>query len=111
LISRQNAVQKKRLYGLLPDKERMSTKTERLEVRVTPEHKQLIEHAAAVSGQVVSQFVVPIVLRRAERILRRFEWTVLAGQDRAAFLEILQGDEPPTPALRAAFERYGKSSG
>ena len=40
----------------------MAAKTERLEIRIRPEHKQLIERAAAASGQLVSQFVVPIVL-------------------------------------------------
>ena len=84
----------------------MSTRTERLEIRVRPEHKQLIERAAAASGQVVSQFVVPILLRRAERVLRRSEWTVLSERDREAFLEILDSDEPPSSALVDAFERH-----
>ena len=88
----------------------MPAKTERLEVRLKPEHKQLIERAAAVSGQLVSQFVVPIILKRAESVLKRYEWTVLASRDREAFLGILDGNEPPTPALVDAFERHAQKS-
>jgi uncharacterized protein (DUF1778 family) len=97
------------MYGILPYKEvSMSTRTERLEVRLDPEHKQLIERAAAASGQVVSQFVVPLLVRRAESALRRHERTVLAEKDRDAFFSILDGDEPPTPAMKAAAKRYVK---
>ena len=88
----------------------MSPKTERLEIRVSPEHKQLIERAAKATGQVVSQFMVSIALRRAERVLRRHEWTVLAADDREAFLKILEAERPPAPALVDAFDRYGSRS-
>jgi len=88
----------------------MATKSERLEIRLEPEHKQIIERAAAASGQVVSQFVISILLRRAERILRRSDWTILAVQDREAFFEIMESEEPPTPALVDAFERYGRKA-
>ena len=88
----------------------MSTRTERLEVRLDPEHKQLIERAAAASGQVVSQFVVPLLVKRADSVLRRLERTVLAEKDREAFFRILKSDEPPTPALKAAAKRRARKS-
>ena len=84
----------------------MSSKTERLEVRVEPAHKQLIERAAALTGQVVSQFVVSSALKGAEEVLRQTEWTVLAARDREAFLEIIDSDEQPTSSLIHAFERH-----
>ena len=89
----------------------MSTKTERLEVRVRPEHKELIERAAAASGQLVSQFVVAILVRRAERILRRSELTMLVREDRAAFLRIIDSDDDPIPALTRAFDRFAGETG
>ncbi|MHC4493931.1 MAG: type II toxin-antitoxin system TacA family antitoxin, partial [Planctomycetota bacterium] len=36
----------------------MATKTVRIEVRLSPEHKTLIENAAALHGQSLSAFVV-----------------------------------------------------
>ncbi|MEN8150070.1 MAG: DUF1778 domain-containing protein [Planctomycetota bacterium] len=84
----------------------MPSKTERLEVRIRPEHKELIERAAAASGQVVSQFVIPILVRRAEKVLRRSEQTFLVREDREAFLRITESDDGPTPALTRARERY-----
>ena len=84
----------------------MSRKSERMEVRVEPEHKRLIEEAAAASGQVVSQFVIAEALRGAHEVLRRATVTTLAGEDREAFLRILDRDEAPAPALVAAFERH-----
>ena len=86
----------------------MPQKTERLEIRIEPEHKRIIEQAAAASGQVVSQFVVSTTLRGARETLRDSEVTTLSGRDREAFLRILDREQPPVPALVEAFERHSE---
>jgi len=87
----------------------MPQRTERLEIRVDPEHKRIIEQAAAASGQVVSQFVVSTTLRGAHEILRQSTVTTLTGRDREAFLRILDGEQPPAPALVEAFDRHSET--
>jgi hypothetical protein len=41
----------------------------RLELRIDPEHKRLIEEAAAVEQQSVSAFVVDVLVRRARSVI------------------------------------------
>lgn len=41
----------------------------RLELRIDPEHKRLIEEAAAVEHQSVSAFVVDALVRRARAVV------------------------------------------
>jgi uncharacterized protein (DUF1778 family) len=84
----------------------MARKTERLEIRLEPEHKELIEKAAAAAGQVVSQFVVSTTLRGAHEVLGQSSVTTLVEKDREAFLRIMDSDPAPAPALKAAFERH-----
>ena len=47
----------------------MATKTERVEMRLNPEHKELLERAAALSGQTVSAFGVPLLIEKARETL------------------------------------------
>ncbi len=83
----------------------MPSKTERLEVRLSPEHKRLIESAAVASGQPLSSFAVSQLIERAEEILARHHQTVLAGRDQKLFLEIIDSNDKPTAALRRAAKR------
>ena len=69
---------------------------------MTPEHKALIEEAAALKGQSLSAFVVSLAVEQAERLRLR----VLSRRDWDRFLEIMDRDEP-TPALVAAVRRHG----
>ena len=76
----------------------MATKTVRIEVRLSPEHKTLIENAAALNGQSISAFVVSEVLER----VRQIQFTLLSRRDWDRFLEIVDREEEPAPALVAA---------
>ncbi len=44
-------------------------KTARLDLRLDPEHKALIERAARISGTSVSEFIVGRVLEASRRVL------------------------------------------
>lgn len=76
----------------------MSTKTERIEVRLSPEHKAMIEEAAALRGQSISAFVVSEALEQALRL----RFTVLTRRDWERFLEVMDREEVPAAALAAA---------
>ncbi|HEU4338775.1 MAG TPA: DUF1778 domain-containing protein [Planctomycetota bacterium] len=80
----------------------MTTKAERLEMRLTPELKKLLERAAAISGQAVASFIRAVLSERAQEIVDRQTTTVLSQRDFKRFLSILDKDQEPAPALRAA---------
>ena len=82
----------------------MDAKTERIEVRLSPEHKAVIEEAAAARGQSLSAFVVSQALEQALRL----RVTVLTRRDWERFLEIMDREEKPTPALAAAARKHGR---
>ncbi|MCE9636245.1 MAG: DUF1778 domain-containing protein [Planctomycetes bacterium] len=86
----------------------MATRTERLDVRVTAQHKKLIERAALAMGQPVTSFVLASVLDRAREALQSESRTVLSDRDRTAFLAILDSAARPTRALARAVARSRK---
>ena len=82
----------------------MTTKADRLEMRLTPELKKLLERAAAISGQALASFIRAVLSERAQEIVDRRTTTVLTRRDFNRLLKILDNDEAPAPApaLRAA---------
>lgn len=89
----------------------MAIKTERLDFRLSEEHKELLERAAAITGQPVTSFAVSHLLQKAREVIEQHERTTLNRVDWERFLEILDSDEEPSPALMKAAERqtrYGE---
>jgi uncharacterized protein (DUF1778 family) len=86
----------------------MADKSDRIEVRVTREHKRLIEKAALIKGQPVTSFVLSSVLAKARETLERESRTVLSESDGRAFLRTLDEDRPPVSALVGAVHRAGR---
>ena len=82
------------------------TKRGRFNARITDEQKQLIERAAALTGQSVSQFIVSTAQHAAEQTIREHEVIVLSTRDAAAVMESLRHPTPANDALRRAFERH-----
>lgn len=72
----------------------------RLELHLQSDIKQIIEQAAHMSGQSVSEFAVSTLLQSATGILEKQQATQLSDRD------LLDLDEPPNNALRQAAERY-----
>ena len=86
-------------------------KTERLDMRLTAEHKELLERAAALTGQPLTSFALSHLIEKAQAILDQHTRTVLSTADHARFREIIESDEEPVPALQKAAEdltRYGE---
>jgi uncharacterized protein (DUF1778 family) len=80
--------------------------TARLEVRVRPEVKERIEHAAELAQVPVSDFVRTAAEERADRVLAEH---LTQSRVPAAFfdelLEALDAEPQPNPALAAAAAR------
>lgn len=101
-------------YGYLPYTARgvepyrrmpMAGRTERLEMRISPEQKEILERAAAATGQPLTGFALSHLLERAREIEERQRTTVLSRRDRERFLSILESRAAPVPALKAAARR------
>jgi uncharacterized protein (DUF1778 family) len=75
-----------------PERER---KRERIELRVAPSAKKLIQRAMAVSGLTAGD----LAYEGARRVLDEHERMVLTGADKEAFLRALLDPPPPTPRL------------
>lgn len=83
----------------------MGSKTERIEVRLSAEHKAVIEEAAALRGQSLSAFVVSQALEQALRL----RLTVLSQRDWERFLEIMDRAEPAPALVAAARKQIGRA--
>lgn len=84
----------------------LEARNKRLEARVTPAQKALIERAAALSGRTVTDFVVSSVQAAAEETIRTHEIVALTARESAAFVEALLNPPAPGENLRAAAQRY-----
>jgi uncharacterized protein (DUF1778 family) len=78
-------------------------KTARLELRVAPSVRKLIERATAVSGLAAGD----LAYEGARRVLEEHERMVLRGEDRDAFLNAVANPPPPASRLVAALRRHG----
>lgn len=82
-------------------------KSARLELRVTPSIRKLIERATAVSGLAAGD----LAYEGARRVLEDHDRMVLRGADRDAFLEAVANPPAPTARLIAAFRKHRKLGG
>jgi uncharacterized protein (DUF1778 family) len=74
-------------------------KNARLEARVTPEQKQLMERAASLRGQNLTEFMVSVLAEASYQIIKDNSILELTERDRATFANALLN--PPTPSERA----------
>lgn len=90
---------------------RTAKKQERLEARIAPDQKRLIERAAELRGTTVTDFVVLSAQQEAARTIKDFESLSLAQDARRVFVAAVLNPPPPNEALRAAARRYRKRMG
>ena len=78
----------------------------RLDFRLNRQFKELIDQAASLMGQSVSDFAVSTLVEKARRIVHESSMTVLSDRDRDIFLALLDSDARPNEALKRAAKRY-----
>lgn len=83
----------------------------RLDFRLSPEHKSLIEQAAKAMGQTVSSFAVAALLKASEEAIRSETTLRLTARDAQLFLDLLDDPAEPNEALKAAADRYKAERG
>jgi uncharacterized protein (DUF1778 family) len=86
------------------------TRSERLEARVTAEQKILIEHAAALQGRTVTDFVLTSVQDAARRAIEDHQRLDLSVRDSQAFVEALLNPQPVNDRLRDTVRRYREAT-
>jgi uncharacterized protein (DUF1778 family) len=87
----------------------MATTATRLEFRLRPESKELIEQAAQLLGMTVSEFANSRLVQLARAVIAEHNLTRLTNRDRDIFLAVLDGDSKPNAALRKAFREVKRS--
>ncbi|MBK1663728.1 hypothetical protein CKO38_07295 [Rhodospirillum rubrum] len=95
--------------GMPPSRGRV--RGERLETRVTADQKSLIEHAAALQGRTVTDFVLTSVQEAARRAIEEHQRLDLSVRDSQAFVEALINPQPVNDRLRDTLERYRRTTG
>jgi uncharacterized protein (DUF1778 family) len=73
-----------------------TNKNARLEARVTVEQKQLMERAAALRGQNLTEFMVSVLADAATQTIKDRELIELTARDRLVFAEALLNSVPPS---------------
>lgn len=86
-----------------------SRRVKRLEARVTPEQKELLEQAASLSGRSLTDFMIAAIQEVARRTIREHETMTLGQQDREVFVNALLEEPEPTEKAKQAAERYLKN--
>jgi uncharacterized protein (DUF1778 family) len=98
--------------SIVPVKERARSapraprRRERLEARVSPEQKSVLERAAALEGRSLTDFVVASAHAAAVEAIQRHELITLTARDNRAFAQALMHPPAPNERLRAAARRH-----
>ncbi|MFO1093206.1 MAG: DUF1778 domain-containing protein [Planctomycetaceae bacterium] len=80
----------------------MTSKSARLEARLSQRHQTLIQHAAALRGQSVTDFVVAASLAEAQKIIAENEIIEVSVADQQRFAEAILKPKAPSAALTKA---------
>lgn len=99
------------MAGTAPNPTHRRVRAERLEARITAEQKTLIEHAAALQGRSVTDFVLTSVQEAARRAIEEHQRLDLSVRDSQAFVEALLAPQPVNERLRDTVRRYRDAMG
>jgi uncharacterized protein (DUF1778 family) len=86
-----------------------AARIERLEARITPEVKRLIQEAANLEGRTVSEFLITSAQAAARKTIEEYQAMKLSARDREIFIAALLNPPEPSARLKAAAKRYKKT--
>lgn len=78
----------------------------RLEIRIAPEAKTLVQKAADLEGRTLTDFVIAAVVAEAQRAIAQHQTLTLSLKDSDAFVEAILNPPQPNQALKSAVLRY-----
>lgn len=79
-----------------------STRTTRLEARISPEALAIVRRAAEIQGRSLSDFVVSAAQEAAQRAIEEAQVLRLAVEDQEALVAAILNPPEPNDALRRA---------
>ncbi len=79
-----------------------STRSARLEARISPDALAIVKRAAEIQGRSVSDFVVAAAHEAAQKAIAESQIIRLSIDDQRAFAQSLVNPPEPAPALRRA---------
>jgi uncharacterized protein (DUF1778 family) len=83
-------------------------KQERINLRLKPQAKQVLERAASFEGKTVSSFILTSAMARAERTIQEHDVMRLNARDAEAFFKALAKPVRWNRKLAAAFEEHDR---
>ena len=86
-----------------------TTKSERIETRVTKEQKDLLAYAASLEGRNMTDFIVESAQAAALRTIEERAMIRLSAEHQRRFAEAILEPAEPVEALKEAFAEYRKS--
>ena len=97
----------------MPDtvKTQDKTRNARLEARVPSNQKDFFQHAASLSGQTLSEFVIDSTQKAAAKVVQEHELIRLSREEQIAFVTALLNPPEPGARLRQAAASYRRKSG
>ncbi len=84
----------------------VTQKTERIEIRVTPEQKEFFARAANIIGTSMSEFATSVLQQEASRINVEEELIKLTQEDRKFLANLLMNPPEPNAELKQAMKDY-----
>ena len=80
-------------------------KKQRIDLRLTDDDKSIIEEAAAISNQTITQFVVASASERAAEVIEQHRRMVLNEQSWSLVMEAITQPPAPNDRLKRAAKR------
>lgn len=81
----------------------IALKNDRLDFRVSPDQKSILERAAEIKHISVSSYVISSALRQAQIDLTENETLILSNRDRDSIMAALENPPEPNEALKELF--------
>lgn len=81
---------------------------QRLEARITPDQKELIERAACVQGRTVTDFVASALQAAAKQAIADHTVWKLTQEQQKVFIAALTDPPAPNRKLKEAYKRFRK---
>ena len=94
-------IERKQVTTML-HRETEGTRSDRIELRATPQEKALLMRAAAIEHLDMTSFVMRTVVPAAQEVIARTEHIKLSERDTLLVLDLLENPPPPNAKLIAA---------
>lgn len=83
----------------------MAVKKQRIDLRLSPNDKSLIEEAAAMTNQTITQFMVNSATERAAEVIEQHRRLILNEESWALVMDALSKPAAPNEKLQRAAKR------